>query len=98
MPPVSGTLDIEAIKNGEELSLEGRKMGHCISSYCVSIYAGNNYVYRVLRPERGTLLLANKDGYWSIEEFRLAKNKSPRKESWDCVRNWHDSYLESLSR
>lgn len=97
-PPITGTSAIEAIKNGEDLSREGREMRHCISIYCVSVYAGNNYVYRVLRPERGTLLLANKDGYWSIEEFRLEKNKSPRKESWDCVRNWHDTYHKSFSR
>lgn len=92
-PPLPCIPGIEPIKNATELSMEGRLMNHCVSTYHLSIYAGRKYVYRVLRPERGTLMLQNIGNYWDIKEFKLAYNEEPSETSWDHVRNWFNEAI-----
>lgn len=97
-PPIPGTPGIIPIKKPSELVLEGREMAHCVFIHSQAIYSGYIYVYRILNPVRGTLMLQNKVGLWDIEEFRLSRNQSPSKESWDCVKDWYEHYVGSLER
>ncbi len=97
-PPIPGTSGIIPIKKVSELFLEGKEMRHCISIHSNDIYSGKRYAYRVLTPQRGTLMLYKRIDYWCIQEFRLDQNKSPSEESWSYVRKWYDQHSGSLSR
>lgn len=70
-----------------ELEEEGRAMHHCVASYAEAILAGTSYIYRVLKPQRGTLEIDPET--WRIVQFHLACNKIPDAEARSAVRQWH---------
>lgn len=94
-PPLApGTRDIEPIISMWGLFIEGREMRHCLFNYAGNVMNGKATAYRVLKPQRGTLLIARGEGELEIEEFRLEANAEPDEASWRKVRNW----LEHVNR
>lgn len=88
-PPIPGTDSIVPITSAADLKLEGKEMGHCIASYATSIKKGAAYAYRVLAPERATLLLSRgADGRWQRSEFRRRFNARPGKIAASLVTEW----------
>ncbi|NDY55841.1 hypothetical protein G3N56_03680 [Desulfovibrio sulfodismutans] len=77
-PPIPGTNAIIPIRTAMELLLEGREMRHCVFCHLPEVQAGEAYVYKVLSPERATLMIArSRYGGYRIEDIRLACNAEP---------------------
>ena len=93
LPPLPDERFIRAIRTAEDLEAESRQMSHCVRSYASAVEAGECFIYRVLRPERGTLEINKlKDGVLALGQFKLAHNRAPALETWEYVRAWFDKY------
>ncbi|WP_281761249.1 hypothetical protein [Pseudodesulfovibrio nedwellii] len=88
MPMAPGTPEIEAITSISGLFIEGEEMEHCVAYFADDVINGEATVYRVLSPQRGTLMLLRSSNRFVIDEFRLAGNEEPNHESWALVRRW----------
>lgn len=93
MPPVAGVeceeLVILPITSRTGLDAEASEMQNCISSYLSQIYDGRCYAYRLLKPERATVLVDRRYGRWSIAEAMLAGNARQVKSSaWNLLIEW----------
>ncbi len=89
-PPIPGCADITPIRTQDALTEEGRTMEHCVGSYAGMVALGSRYIYRVLRPERGTLSLEMDSEGIRIGEFNLAGNEEPSDASWHRVNDWFE--------
>ena len=88
-PPIApGALHIEPITSLMGLLIEGQDMNHCVNDYDTEVMAGEATAYRLLSPQRGTLLLGRDPDGFAIMDFKLANNKEPSEESWGAVRSW----------
>jgi len=88
-PPVPGTKSIVPITTARELLEESWTQRHCAASYVEQVSEEQDiYFYKVLAPERCTLMLALERGDWIAKEIRKACNGSPSAESIDAVKDW----------
>ncbi|MBT8080187.1 MAG: PcfJ domain-containing protein [Gammaproteobacteria bacterium] len=90
-PPFPDSPHIRAITSAEELIREGRVQDNCVATYARHVASGDLYVYRVTRPERGTLELRQRDGAWVLGQFKLKRNRRPSHRSTRFVRQWFDA-------
>jgi hypothetical protein len=94
-PPIPGTDTTIPIRTAMELHMEGREMHHCVFCHLPEIQAGEAYVYKVLSPERATLMIArSRHGGYRIEELRLACNAEPSQETVKVVERWMSTQRE----
>jgi hypothetical protein len=56
-PPLADSKNIVAITSASELLAESKALKHDLITFAEGICAGNYYAYKILKPERGTLLL-----------------------------------------
>ena len=95
-PPLSCALAppglrLEALMTAGALHAEACAMNNCAEQYLESVRYYERYLYRVLAPERATLLLANRAGVWKIEEIGTPGNGEPvRPETTALVTRWID--------
>lgn len=76
-PPIPGTADIQPLTSPLDLAQEGRDQHHCVSLYGDLVRDGKHFAYRVLAPERCTLMIRKMPGSrWTISEVRAACNAS----------------------
>ena len=87
-PIAPGTETIEPVTGLVGLFIEGEDMDNCIFNYSEIVKESEVTIYRVLFPQRGTLLLCSDSDGYTIEEFKLANNDEPSEESWNAVRFW----------
>jgi hypothetical protein len=92
-PPVpdfkSDEMHIEALKSRTALKGEAMQMRNCILSYEIQIYNGECYAYRLLKPERATVLVDRRSGRWSIAEAMLeANSRQVRSHTWNLLMDW----------
>jgi hypothetical protein len=92
-PPVPGIeceeIVIAPITSRTGLDAESADMQNCISTYLVQIYEEKCYAYRLLQPERATVLVDRRSGRWSIAEAMLAANERQVKSStWNRLVDW----------
>lgn len=98
-PPIPGTKSIVPLVTKEELVKEGRAMKNCIATYEPCIRRGSKYAYRVMLPDRATLLIARSGrGRWRREDLRLQANQLPAGEIVKMVDHWlRDWHLRQQS-
>jgi len=87
-PPVNGTATIVPLHDPKLVIEEGRQMRHCISMHISAIAAGDFYAYRLLQPERATLLLGITKRGWSLSEIQGYCNSPVREDTIRCVGEW----------
>lgn len=98
-PPVEGMEEegfhIVPLKSRTALRFESTEMTNCIESYVVKIHSREAYAYKLLNPERATVLLQRESGRWSIDE---AMTKGNEREvlpgTWLKIRKWLKDTLE----
>ena len=56
-PPLADCKNIVALTNAAELLAESKALQHDLITFAEGICAGNYYAYKILKPERATLLL-----------------------------------------
>ncbi len=88
--PLPGIEDIQPIKTTSALLEEARDMNHCVFSYLDRVAEGDAYLYRVMNPERATLLIGYRGTAWHMEEIagianrKISSETESRVESWLC--------------
>ena len=68
-------------------------MGHCVgrAGYARDIARGELYAYRMLQPERLTIMLRRTRRGWDISEVKGPQNREPGAESIKLIREWLSS-------
>ena len=87
--PFPDSKHIEAISTVDELIDEGRAQENCVASYAETVAEGDTYIYRVLKPQRGTLELRRLDSAWVLGQFKLKRNAAPGKRARAAVDKWY---------
>lgn len=88
-PPIPGTDTIIPICSVKELHAEGKAMHHCVFGHLPNILTGKAFVYKVLAPERATLMIApSRYGGYRIEEISLACNVGPSQQTVRIAERW----------
>jgi hypothetical protein len=97
-PPLSGTESIVPISSYDMLRKEGKSQRNCIAGYWRSI-AGEKpryYAYRVLKPQRATLMIVKRaGGSWMLQEAKVANNKPISDKTHGAIAEW--LYGQSLA-
>lgn len=79
VPPIEGVIDedfhIAPLKSRTALLQETNEMRNCIEQYCSSISQRKHYAYRLLKPERATVLIKHQPWHWIIEEAMTEANE-----------------------
>lgn len=88
IPPLEATESIIPILNHKDLMLEGREMKHCIASYHNRVFDGKYFVFKILKPERATIGLHNKNGKITVDQIRLKCNRIASEETKDKIYWW----------
>lgn len=77
-PPLDGVeveeLEIVPLRSRTALRRESAEMCNCIEDYCPSICLGKHYAYKLLKPERATVLIKRELQRWIIEEAMIHGN------------------------
>lgn len=97
-PPLPDSPTIRAIRNADELFAEGLELRHCVDGHIKRVLHDGLTIYRVLAPQRGTLALSDIDGKLRIEQFSLARNRTPSAASWAAVWEWIDQHAPDARR
>ena len=99
-PPIPGTDTIIPLTSFAEFESEAASQSICLGvnyNYLARVMRGENYVYRVLAPERHTLCIVKRgNNCWQIAELRQAKNVDRTESTENAVRNWLNANQISL--
>lgn len=91
-PPIetfrSSKFEARPIRSPSELYQEGVMMRNCLPGYADRIASGSYYAYRVLRPERATLLLYKSDRGWIPWQLKTMANGDPKPSTQQLVEAW----------
>jgi hypothetical protein len=88
-PPVMGSDTIVPITTAVELIREGWIQHHCAAGYVRRVTVEEDvYFYKVLAPERCTLMLAWARYEWVVREIRTACNGRISRETLEAVKDW----------
>jgi hypothetical protein len=88
-PPLPGTKEIVPITSIMALRAEGKEQYNCVGSYGWRILQGNAYFYRVMKPQRSTLLIIRlADGNWYRSEFKGTNNVAVGRATIRVVDAW----------
>jgi len=87
-PPLPETETIRAIRTKEDLAAEGAAMHHCVGGYGWRVLEGDVYFYRMSEPERATICITPRAGWWVLEEVRGVCNQSVRESTLAAIEAW----------
>jgi hypothetical protein len=88
-PPIRGAEHIIPITTFKELALEGQSQGNCVEGYHDRILSGEYFAYKVLKPERATLMLSKDNaGCFEIYQLKSMKNGKPSGATKAVVADW----------
>lgn len=95
-PPMSGVLldgfVIEPLTSIDAIVLEAEQMQNCLKVYIPQILSGQHFAYRMLEPERCSVLLIGKAKNWEPMEIRAYNNENPEDETVRLILNWCSCY------
>ncbi len=86
--PFPGRDEIQPIDSTSMLVEEARTMNHCVFSYLERVGEGDSYLYRVMNPERATLLIVCRGTRWHLEELAGIANRKVSDETATLVETW----------
>ncbi len=87
-PPIQGNQNIIPITSPQELGHEGCEQNHCVGIYAPMIARGFGYVYRILAPERATLLIAPRGERYVIQEISGKSNQKVKSSTKKEIKKW----------
>ena len=75
-------LHIEPLRSPRDLFEEARSQHICVFDRLEEVASGKAAIYRVLKPERATVMLSPGHGdAWTITEFRATRNRKAQRET-----------------
>jgi hypothetical protein len=91
-PPVeklfSATIKIQPLTSVASLMSESDEMKNCIQTYSTDIMSGDHYAYKLLHPERATILIIRERGKWKLKEARTMNNGRPDWKTLSLLNIW----------
>jgi len=87
-PPISGTETIVPLTTPAMLAEEGREQRNCVAIYAPFVAHGNEYIYRVLAPERATLQILRTPQGWRVGELSGPRNRPVSPATRIAVEQW----------
>ncbi len=95
-PPLPGVENIIPVTTPEMLLAESLEMGHCVDSYAGRILDGGVYIYRVTHPERATVSVVSRGGWWRLEDCLGPGNAAVGQDTKYEVLQWLAKTQEGL--
>lgn len=86
--PLPGIADIQPIDSAAALVEEARAMNHCALTYAERVAAGDRYLYRVMHPERATVLIGYRGTTWHLQELAGVQNQPVSSATEELVESW----------
>lgn len=86
--PLPGIDEIQPIDSAPALVEEARVMGHCVLSYAGRVAEGDTYLYRVMNPERATVLIGYSSTAWHLQELAGVHNQPVSSATEELVESW----------
>lgn len=97
-PPFSGirakNFHIEPLTTIPGIFREGHEMQNCIASYISDVEAGFNYVYRLLAPQRATVLLKRRTDDWYPQHARTYHNGAVEESTLHALHTFTGTFPE----
>ncbi len=87
-PPIAGIETIQPLDTPNELINEAGRLFNCALDYWREIISGKRYLYRLLAPERVTILLVREETRWALEELAGMRNRAVSSKSRRVVEEW----------
>ena len=87
-PPLPGTAEIVPLVSPEALLAEGREQANCVASYGCRVARGGQFIYRVLAPERATLLVVRGRDGWRVGELAGPGNQPVTSVTRHAIEQW----------
>jgi hypothetical protein len=87
-PPLPGTDEIVPLLSPDALLAEGREQGNCVASYARRVARGGQFIYRVLAPERATLLVVWGQDGWKLGQLAGPRNKPVTAVTRHAIERW----------
>lgn len=87
-PPMPGSETIVPLTSPAMLAEEGREQQNCVAAYARWVAHGNQFIYRVLAPERATLQILRTPGGWQIGELSGLRNRPVSQATRIAVEQW----------
>ena len=99
-PPIDGVEDedfeIMPLKSCTAVRREAAEMSNCLESFVVKIGSLENYAYKLIRPERASVLLKCDRRQWRIEEAMIKANaRAVSPETMKLLRYWIQNYCQN---
>jgi hypothetical protein len=92
MPPVetfqSSKFEARPIRIPSELYQEGILMRNCLPGYADRIASGSYFAYRLMKPERASLLLYKSGRGWMPWQLKTISNGNPKSSTVRMVQAW----------
>ncbi len=88
MPPIPGNETIVPLTSPAMLAEEGREQQTCVAAYSQCVAHGNQFIYRVLAPERATLQILRTPQGWQIGELSGPRNQPVSRATHIAVEQW----------
>lgn len=87
-PPIPGSETIVPLTVPAMLAEEGREQQNCVVTYAKCVARGNDFIYRVLAPERATLQITRTQQGWQIGELSGPRNRPVSRATRIAVEQW----------
>lgn len=87
-PPLPGTDEIVPLLSPDALLAEGREQANCVASYGRRVARGGQFIYRVLAPERATLLVVRGRDGWQVGELAGPGNEPVTSVTRHAIDRW----------
>lgn len=84
----SSKFEARPVRSARELYLEGLSMKNCLPGYAARIATGSYYAYRIIRPERASLLLFKSEKGWVPMQLKTKGNGDPQPSTKRLVQAW----------
>jgi hypothetical protein len=84
----SSKFEARPVRSARELYLEGLSMRNCLPGYAARIASGSYYAYRIIRPERASLLLFKSEKGWVPLQLKTKGNGDPQPSTKRLVQAW----------
>jgi hypothetical protein len=89
-PITTSKFSLQALTTVGELMNESKVMSNCIQTFAGCILGRTHYAYKLLFPERATILINRKKDFWKLQEARTINNGHISADSMLKLKIWLD--------
>lgn len=95
LPSIKGSkFCVQPLTSLSAIHREGNQQQNCVVSYGVHVLEGTHYVYRLMAPERATVLLLRNGDDWYPAQVKTYRNGNPKPETIELIERWIGTKLE----